>query len=129
MISIPSLNIAANIVDMVQAPIYKKNGAVSLVLKTFTISLVNAVLINQAKITTNKNTSSILTVTSLIEVPPKINSGERSMEIIMMIKPISGLIRVGIKTRKKIRMPILRKSKVELIAKKVMINPQSKTPT
>jgi hypothetical protein len=120
------LNIIAVIVEIRQIPRYKKIGLLSLLLKTLAISLVSAVLINQAKMTTNKNMSSALIVTSLAEVCPKLTSGEKSMEIIIATNPILGLIKVGINTRIKTNKPRLLISNSDRVVTKLIARPKAK---
>lgn len=61
-------------------------------------SLFTAIFASQPKKTTNKNTSSALTTTALPGIPPILNSGERSIEKIKIIKATSVFIKAIINT-------------------------------
>jgi hypothetical protein len=63
--------------------------------------------------------SSILMVTYLPPVRPITISGDRSIDAIMMIRPISGYIKTGTKTRIKRRSPVTWKEKLLFMAKKL----------
>ena len=106
-------------VDTRQMTIYRENGPVNFVLNVFTISFVNDVLNNHARMTTIRRMSSILTVTYLPVVRPSTISGDKSIDAIMMIRPISGFIRTGTKTRIKRRNPVAWIEKWLFMAKKL----------
>ena len=96
-----------------------KNGPVNFVLNMLAISFVNVVLKNHATITTIRRMSSILTVTYLPVVRPITISGDKSIDAIMIIRPISGFIKTGTKTRIKRRSPVTWKEKWLFMVKKL----------